>query len=88
MPDEGSIPSSAWYEASRDFHVSSRSGSGPGTEWQKKLTLSGRLVRCRIVAISARALPGVSSAHGNEPRPPDSLTATAIAAPVAPAMGA
>ena len=76
------------YRSNRDFQAASRPTSGCGIEWQKKFTLSGRPVRWRITPISACALAGVSRAQGNEPSPPASLTAMAIAASVAPAIGA
>src|SRR5688500_17821847 len=65
-----------------------RSGCGAGGVWQKKLTLSGRLVAARMVARSLRACSTVSCAQASAPRPPASLTAIAISGVLTPAIGA
>jgi len=94
LADAGSIPAASTIIDDAACCVRSRAGGrseeslielNPATQ---VFTLSGRPVRWRITPISARALSAVSRAHGNEPRPPDRLTATAMAASVAPAIGA
>jgi hypothetical protein len=65
-----------------------RAGSGAGGLWQKKLTLIGRRVACRIVARSLRAWSRLSWAQASEPSPPASLTAIAICGVLTPAIGA
>ncbi len=83
-----SSPSSAKYGASAARHAASRSASGSGGVWQKKLTLNGFVVCARMAASSLRMASRLSMAQGSEPSPPALETATASALPCTPAIGA
>jgi hypothetical protein len=84
----GSMPNSAWKGASAARHRASRAASGTGGVWQKKLRFQGRVV-CAVRACSSlRSTSGVSMAQGSEPSPPAFDTATAMALPCTPAIGA